>query len=85
MLINKHEDVGLKHHSDSEAFIEYSNDMDNTYENLKGCVRYIFASLFFGLNESTCQMKRNVFYFTSKPLSVFEKIKFWNSTLFYNE
>ena len=45
---------------------------------IKGCVRYIFASLFLSLNESTCQMKKNVFYFTSKPLFVLEKIKFWN-------
>ena len=43
---------------------------------LKGCVRYIFASLFLGLNESTCQLKKNVFYFTSEPLFVLEKIKF---------
>ena len=43
---------------------------------LKGCDRYIFASLFLGLNESTCQIKKNVFYFTSKPLFVLEKIEF---------
>ena len=42
----------------------------------KGCVRYIFASLFLGLNKSTCQIKKNVFYFTSKPLFVLKKIKF---------
>ena len=42
----------------------------------KGCVRYIFACLFLGLNESTCQMKKNVSYFISKPLFVLEKIKF---------
>ena len=42
----------------------------------KGCVHYIFASLCLGLNKSTCQMKKNVFYFTSKPLFVLEKIKF---------
>ena len=47
------------------------------YENLFiGCVRYIFANWFLGLNESNCQIKKNVFYFTSKPLSIFEKIKF---------
>ena len=44
--------------------------------HLKGCARYIFASLFLGLNESTCQIKKNVFYFTSKPHFVLEKIKF---------
>ena len=48
--------------------------------NFEGCVHYIFASLFLGLNESTCQMKKNVFYFTSKPLFVLQKIKFQNST-----
>ena len=35
-----------------------------------------FASLCLGLNESTCQMKKNIFYFTSKPLLILEKIKF---------
>ena len=35
---------------------------------LKGCVRYICASLFWSLNESTCQTGKNVFYFTSKSL-----------------
>ena len=43
---------------------------------LKGCVRYIFASLFLGLNESTCQTKKNTFYFTSKALFILKKIKF---------
>ena len=42
----------------------------------KGCVRYILASLFLGLNKSICQIKKNVFYFTWKPLFVHEKIKF---------
>ena len=42
---------------------------------IKGCVCYIFASLLYGLNKSTCQMKKNVFYFTSKPIFVLEKIK----------
>ena len=49
---------------------------DRIIAKLKGCVHYIFASLFVGLNESTCQIKQNVFYFTSKPLFVLEKIKF---------
>ena len=31
---------------------------------------------FLGLNESNCQMKKNIFHFTSKPLSVLKKIKF---------
>ena len=31
---------------------------------------------FLSLNERTCQTRKNVFYFTSKALFVFEKIKF---------
>ena len=33
--INKWESIRLKHFSNSEAFIEYSNDMDDIYETLK--------------------------------------------------
>ena len=29
LLINKRERAGIKYFNDSEAFIEYSNDMDN--------------------------------------------------------
>ena len=45
-------------------------------KDLKGCVRYIFASLFLSLNESTCQTRKNAFYFISKALFILEKIKF---------
>ena len=31
---------------------------------------------FLSLNESTCQTRKSVFYFTSKALFVLEKIKF---------
>ena len=34
-LINKRERVGLKHYDDPTAFIEYSNDMQHVYKNLK--------------------------------------------------
>ena len=34
LLINKRESKGLKYLSDSEAFIEYSNDMDDIYKNI---------------------------------------------------
>ena len=34
LLINKREDVGLKHYNDSKAFIEYSNNMDGIYEDI---------------------------------------------------
>ena len=45
----------------------------------KGCVRYIFASLFFlSLKMSTCKTRKNAFYFNLKALVVHEKIKCQN-------
>ena len=37
MLFNKRESAGLKHLNDSQAFIEYSNDMDEIYKNFEEC------------------------------------------------
>ena len=51
-----------------------------TLIDFKDCVCYIFASLFLSLNEGTCQIEKNVFRFTSKPLFVLKKIKFQKST-----
>ena len=34
-LINKRENTGLKHFSDSEAVIGYSNDIDYAYKNIE--------------------------------------------------
>ena len=42
----------------------------------KGCVRCIFASLFSSLEESTCEIWKNVCYFTLKAHFVLEKFKF---------
>ena len=36
-LINKQENTDLKHINDSKAYIEYSNDMDDVYENIEEC------------------------------------------------
>ena len=35
-LINKREKVGLNHFNDPEAFMEYSNDMQDVYKNIEG-------------------------------------------------
>ena len=35
LLINKRESTGLKLFDDSKAFVEYSNDMDNTCKNIE--------------------------------------------------
>ena len=37
LLFNKRKGSGLKHSNDSKAFIEYSNDMGNIYENIEEC------------------------------------------------
>ena len=37
LLFNKRKGSGLKHFNDSKAFIEYSNDMGNIYENIEEC------------------------------------------------
>ena len=34
-LINKHEKVELNHYDDPKAFMEYSNDMQDVYKNIK--------------------------------------------------
>ena len=38
LLINKREKVGLDHLNDPKAFIEYSNDIHNVYENIEECI-----------------------------------------------
>ena len=48
---------------------------ENTNTELKGSVRYIFATLFLGLKESFCETRKNIFYFTQKDLFILEKIK----------
>ena len=42
----------------------------------KGCVHYIFASLFFNSRREHLSNQKNVFYFTSRALFVLEKVKF---------
>ena len=34
ILINKRESIGLKHFDDPRAFFEYSNDMEDVYNNI---------------------------------------------------
>ena len=70
-----------------EKLLGVTIDSELTFENhitelcikvskkLKGCVRYIFACLkecFVCLKESTCETRKNIFYFTSKALFVLE-------------
>ena len=39
LLIDIREGTGIKHFNDSEAFIEYSNDMDVIYKKAKNTVQ----------------------------------------------
>ena len=41
---------------------------------IKGCVRYILLVCFVCLKESTCETRKNAFYFTTKALLVLEII-----------
>ena len=40
-----------------------------------------FVSLFLGLKESTCEARKNDFYFTSKALFALKKIKVYTSEI----
>ena len=42
-LINKREQVGLKHYNDPKNFIEYSNDMQDVYKNLEEKLKVIIV------------------------------------------
>ena len=44
--------------------------------NLKVVSATFLLVCFLSLNESTCETRKNIFYFTSKALFVLEKIKF---------
>ena len=46
--------------------------------NIKGCVHYIFTSLFLSLKGSTCEIRKSLFYFSSRALFVLKKIKVHN-------
>ena len=37
LLINKRKSTGLKYSNNSKAFIEYPNDMEDTYKNIEEC------------------------------------------------
>ena len=49
LLIHKRKSTGFKHFKYSKAFIEYSNDIDDIYENIDGFWWYdsFFLNNFF--------------------------------------
>ena len=56
----------------SSTLISKQNKTEIHVSIFKGCVRYIFAILFLSLKESTCETRKNVFYFTLKALFILE-------------
>ena len=48
-----------------------------TFDRLKGCICYIFASFFWCINKSSCKTRKNAFNFTLKALVVLGVIKFY--------
>ena len=62
-LINKRENAGLKHFNDSKAFIEYSNDMHDIYENIeeynRSKIRKILIVFYDMIADMLCNKKLN--------------------------
>ena len=57
----------------SSTLISKQNTTKIHISIFKGCVCYIFAILFLSLKQSTCETRKNVFYFTLKALFFFKK------------
>ena len=63
-------------HDLSTSLIQMDNLTDWSLKHNLMVVSATFVLVYFsGLNESTCQTRKNVFYFTSKALSILEKIQ----------
>ena len=69
-MIIKNEICGIKF-KDCNCCLEYTNIKDDFKVVSATFVRVCFLVL----NERTCQIRKNVFYFTSKALFAVEKIK----------
>ena len=50
--------------------------IDEKFNSLKGCVRYILLICFVSLKVGICETRKNVFYYTSKVFFILEIIKF---------
>ena len=56
--------------------LDFRHILLSKYQALKVVSATFLLDFFLSLNESTCQTRKNDFYFTSKALFVLEKIKF---------
>ena len=75
----KHEqklDINILEFLGAKLGLFSSSKMIETLSTLKVVSVTFLLVCFLSLNESTCQTRKNVFYFTSKALFVLKKIKF---------
>ena len=59
MSINKPESVGLNHCNDSKDFLEYSNNMDDIYENIDECNPNKKRKILIVFNDKIADMLNN--------------------------
>ena len=59
MLINTHEGSDIKHFNNSEALIEYSNDMDDIYKNIEEYNSYKKRKILIVFDEMIADMLSN--------------------------
>ena len=59
MRIDKKESTSLKHLSDSKAFIEYSNDVDDIYKNIEEYIQIKKVKILTFFDDIIADMLRN--------------------------
>ena len=66
----------MKNLNNKKKTLQIKKYIIRTSKRLKVVPATFLLVCFISLNESTCQTRKNIFYFTSKALFVLEKIKF---------
>ena len=59
MFINKRESTGLKYLNDSNVFMEYSDDMDDIYENINDYDLNKIRTMLIVFDDMTADMDSN--------------------------
>ena len=76
-LINKRESTGLKHFSDSKAFIEYLNDVDDIYKNIEEHnpnKKHKILIVFDDMNADMLSNKKTFLFLLHNHILLFQKI-----------
>ena len=85
-LINKRESTGLKHFSDSKAFIEYLNDVDDIYKNIEEHnpnKKHKILIVFDDMNADMLSNKKNLLVFITQSYFAVPKNIRLNSTHYF--